>query len=255
MTSLNIEISWIGAAVLILMMTAVFGFLYVLERPMLLKSLRALVRMAGSMSLLLACIWGLYKVGTWWLNVLWAVVWLSVVSLLAVQKARVGNRLLLPMLLSVFLSSAVVGYTMMCCFPGGLSVRVFFPVVAALSVHFLQSSSATLQMYVSSLKHTQEHYKYMMANGATHTEALMPSMKRALCASSLSALRQWTSPVVFCPPLLLCGLLLGGVPPLTAVIATVLFFVGMYVAGILSAVLLMILSNRYLFDKQQRFIL
>ena len=254
MTGMNIDISWGGVVFLAVLLAASFGLLYVYERSMLLKSLRALVRMVGSLLILGACVWGLYKLNIWWVNVLWAVVLLSVVSLLAVQKARVGGRLHLPMLLSVLVSSAVVGFTLMRCFSGHVPASVFFPVVAALSGHLFLSSSATLQTYVSSLIHTEEHYQYLIANGASHIEAIMPSVRRALRASVLPALRQWTSPIVFCPPLLLCGLLLGGVQPVTATVATLLFLSGMFVSGLLSAVLLLIFSDRYLFDRQGRLI-
>lgn len=90
-----------------------------------------------------------------------------------------------------------------------------------------------MQTYHRSRLHTREHYEYLIGNGASQLEALMPSVRRSLRAVVVKPLRDWSRPLVATPLLLLLGLLLAGAQPIAAAIAALLFalcFIGLSVA-------------------------
>jgi len=111
----------------------------------------------------------------------------------------------------------------------------------------LMSVSEGLKAYLSSIRNTKSHYQYLMANGASNIEALMPSVCRGLRTASIAVLHEMILPVVVTPPAFLCGLLLMGASPLYAGVVTVSLVLSSLFSCLLAVVLSMLLMNKKVF--------
>jgi len=119
------------------------------------------------------------------------------------------------------------------------------PVTGVLLGYLLTSVVQMAQTYDSSLRHTEEHRRYLIANGATLLESVMPSVRRALRASVQAQLKQMASPLVVAMPLLFCGMLMGGAQPLLSLAVTLLLMAAAFGASVFSAVLFLVLAERF----------
>ena len=117
-----------------------------------------------------------------------------------------------------------------------LSGWYVIPVLGVLIASLVTSVLETLQTYQRSLMHTEAHRQYMLANGASLLESLMPSVRRALRAAVQPQLRTMAQPLLVTMPLLFVGMLLGGASPVTAVIEMILLMIAAFVSTVVAAI-------------------
>ena len=155
-----------------------------------------------------------------------------------------GTRLPAKLLLPVAVAILVGGFAMAGCLVLCLPCRTFWPVFGVVVIGLLLSVPRAMETWHRSLKHTDAHRRYLVANGATHLESLVPTVRRALRAAVLPVAWRWSSPIVVAMLLLLLGLLIGGVTPAAAVATTLLLWVAVVAASVLSSVLAMWLADK-----------
>lgn len=180
--------------------------------------------------------------------VLWVVDRRVMVKFLSVSFRWPFWRLPFPLLLVLFVavlagSVALAGCLMLC-----LPCRMFLPVAAVLLVSQLLTVPSSFCVYLRSLRHTVSHRRYLQANGATHLEAVMSCVRRALRAAVLPLCVG--RPLVVGLLLLFFGLYMGSASMAAALLMTMLLWGAMLAASVLSAVLLMWMSDHLLFDRQ-----
>lgn len=223
------------------------------NRPMMHRLLKAGVVFLIHMLLLGGSFGLLCRLGCWWANVLWGVLMSVALAVFVLGKAHGRRQQLLPAVIIAVLTGMAVGTgSLWACFRIDAGTGAFLAVMALVQVQLYAALPLALQAYLSSVRHTNEHYLYLRANGATHLEALMPSIRYALKASVLPLAKGWVRPLVVTPPLLLCGLLMAGSSPVAAVLATVLASGAMLMATVVAVVLLLWLADYRLFVKLPR---
>ena len=158
---------------------------------------------------------------------------------------RLPAKLLLPVGAAVLVGGAAMAGCLVLCLPS----RTFWPVLGMLVIGLLLSVPRAMQTYQRSLMHTEAHRRYLLANGATHFESLIPSVRRALRSAVLPVVWHWSSPLMVAMLFLFLGLLVGGVTPAAAVVTTLLMWVAVLASSVLSSVLAMWLADRILFKK------
>lgn len=119
-----------------------------------------------------------------------------------------------------------------------------FVVAVVGGAHVVQAVKRGWQTYLRSRQHTRDHYEYLLGNGASRLEAVMPSVRRSLRAVVVPVLQGWGWHCTSAPLLLLLGLLLAGASPLAAVVATLLFTLALLGLGVVLTVLLIWLRER-----------
>lgn len=248
------DISLWGILATVMLLLVILALFSIVDRKLVTRMSRVSVYFILSLVFVAALMWGILKLNLWWVDMIWAVLLILSVAYLSLRKAHLPLRpFFLPLSLSLFLSSGLE--------LGIMSVLTQLPrhivilsVLSFFAVQTLSSMSSSLKTYMSSLRHTQEHCQYLLANGATHVEAILPSVRRSMRASVMAHLRSMTGPLVLAPPMLFIGLLMGGVSPLSvAVIVIVLMLVGLSVS-VLASLLTIILVDRSLFDASGRFL-
>ena len=164
----------------------------------------------------------------------------------SIHMPRVPQSLWLPLFGAILLSAlALTG-----CMVLSLSSHAFWPVFVILLLCLLGSTPHAFEVYLRNLKHTQAHRRYLMANGATHLESLVPSVRRSLRAAFLPMLWQRSSHMPLAMALLFCTLLLFGTTIAAALAITLMTWAAAIAAAVLAIVLTIWLADRLLFSKE-----
>jgi ABC-type iron transport system FetAB permease component len=227
------DISILGVVAVLILLSAAIGLFAVTDRRTMHRVLRVLgVYVAGILVLGGGC-WLIWRTDAWWACAAWLVVMLLLACGWCLHLLRPGwQPLVLPVGLSLLAGSLVGGGSLMLCLPKWCFVPVFGMVIAGL----ITSVTQTVQTYQRSLLHTEAHRQYLVANGASVLESLMPSVRRALRASVLSLLRTMASPLVVMMPMLFAGLLLGGASPAATVAVSLLSAAAVLSASVVAGI-------------------
>jgi putative ABC transport system permease protein len=159
---------------------------------------------------------------------------------------------LLPVSVGLLAGSLLVGlYLLLLCLPvvQGLGAQWFVPVLSLLVGHSTTTSIRGLSAYHSALQTDAQEYEFLRGNGATHFQALRPFFCRALQSVFAPTVANLSVMGLFTMPLLLVGILLGGLTPLVSFVLTLLLVVGCLASSVLSLGVTLWLANRPLFAK------
>ena len=236
------ELNVIGMVLVLVLLAVATGVLLYVDGRSVQRAMKAFMALLLQMVVVGAGAWAVYRYDSVWIGLLWLVVMLALASLWCMMKSGLKRRnMLVPMAGAVMGSSVVMGGATLLCVGG----RMLVPVTGVLLGYLLTSVVQMAQTYDSSLRHTEEHRRYLIANGATLLESVMPSVRRALRASVQAQLKQMASPLVVAMPLLFCGMLMGGAQPLLSLAVTLLLMAAAFAASVFSAVLFLVLAERF----------
>ncbi|MBR1934106.1 MAG: ABC transporter permease [Prevotella sp.] len=250
------DISWWGVALMVVLLGAALAVYVVTDRRLVSRAVKVLGIASAQLFVVAAYVWGLFKLNSTWAILLWLVSAVVFAAVWMVGQLRLSLRkLLLPVVMALLVGVGLMsGLLLLCLRADALpSGRVLLPVAAVLLCQLAGSVQRGLQTYVGSLSHTREHYQYLLASGATHFEAVMPSVRRALRAAALAQLRPLLAGVPLLPSLLFCGLLLGGTGPVVAAIVVLLLVLASFSASVGAMIIVLLLADRTLFDQQRQF--
>lgn len=235
------------------------GALYLLERKEAQSEIKMLgafgltiVRMVAQLLVLCLMVWVLIRVDSPWLSMVWLLLTVVYSAWIVVRRCKLEWRKFLP--------AASIGLLAGVLFVGlwilsiVLPVRVFdtrwfVPVMALLTAHATAMMIRGLSTYVSALKADEQQYEFLRGNGASHFQALTPFLRRSLLAVVSPTIANLSVLGLTSMPLLLCGILLGGVSPLQAFLLMLHMIVGCISASILSLAVALFLADKSLFDK------
>ena len=244
------------------------GALYLLERQTLKSFGKAIVRMAVQLLVVCLMVWGLLRVDSPWLSVAWLMVMAVISGFLVLKRCKlVGKpvnrsfdnsvKILMSVAAGLFLGVFLVGLWLLgVVFPvRAFAAQWFVPVTALLLGHSTTMMIHGLNIYISGLKADKEKYEFMRGSGQTHLTALQPFLKRSLLAVVMPTIANLSVLGLFTMPLMLGGILLGGVAPVNAFFIMLCMTVGCVSASVLSLAITIFIADRILFDKLGKFLL
>lgn len=248
---MNIDnISIWGAVVVLLLAAMATGLFFLIDRRYMFRMLKVMGIMAVQIAGVGLYVDLLYRIDSWLVDIAWLILMLAVVAFFSIKEARVSGRRFLPAVGGALLAGCVVGGgSLMLCFKTFPPRQLLLPVILTILAVLFTSTTGALRAYLASLRHTKAHRLYLLANGATHVESLIPSARRALRAALMPLLVQMAAPALLAVPMLMGGLLLGGATPTAATVAVLLVASASIAAVVASALMLFWLLNRYLFSK------
>ena len=227
------EISIVGVVVLLVLLTLAVALFVVIDRASVKRLLKTFGLMTVQMVFVGGSIWLVFKMNVWWVNMLWLLVMLVLSAAWCVYQLRGScKQMLLPVCAALLAGSMVAGGSLIFC----LSGRTFVPVFGAVLTCLMPSVRQTLHTYQYGLLHTEAHRQYLLANGATKLESLMPNVRRALRAGIQPQLQSMAQPLLVAMPLLFIGMLLGGASPLSSVVVVVLLWTAVFVASVVAGI-------------------
>lgn len=241
-------------AVLALLLLALPGYVLArLDLPLLKRTGRGVVRMVAQVAAVGALTWALWKVPSPWLCLLWLLAVTMVATWVLLSRSRLSvQRLFLPTWIAMTVAVAVSGVLALLAMGVDhlLAPRWVVTTGAVLTAHVLTTNLRGLSTYFETLRTDSTSYYAQLGNGASRPVALTPYVRQALRSMmepTVAAMAVTGLPVL---PMLLSGLLMGGLSPL---VATVLFLVLM-MAGLTASVgallLTVWLADKSVFDKR-----
>ena len=228
------------------------GALYLLEQKMLRSFFVAVGRMVVQLLVLCLVVWLLFKVDHVGLLLGWLLLVVVVSARLVLMRCRLKDIRLWPAVgAGLLVSVAFVGLWLLgLVMPGSMfDPRWFVPVMAILLDHSAAMSIRSLNTYLTALKTDEQQYEFLRGNGASHLKAVMPFVRRAFQAVTAPTEANLSTMALMTMPLLLCGLLLGGVQPVDAFVVTLTMTVGCVAASVIALISTLWLADRQLFDK------
>lgn len=232
------------------------GALYWLERKKLARFCFVFGRMAVQLVVLCLVVWGLFKAGNAWVSNLWLMAVAVGASWLVQKRCGGQGRNLMPVVAcGLYVSVFVVGLWLLFVLPVRVfDVRWFVPVMALLMGHSTSMLIRGLSTYLSALKADEQQYEFLRGNGHTHFKALCPFLSRMLAAVISPSMANLRALALTSMPLLLVGLLLGGLSPINAFVIMLMMAVACVSVSVLSMAVIVLLADRILFDQYGKLI-
>lgn len=244
--------SW-GLALSLLLVIAAFAVLWRLSA----RNLSGWLVSAGSMIIQMAVM------GAWllWLwhggSLVVAVLWLLFMSLAGIigqcRRTRLRRRVIVaPMLGGLFLPVAVA--SLFVCGAvidqgGTMSVRWLVPVAGMLLLEVQRVCGQGVEAYYDSLREKAQLYEFLLGNGASHREAVMPFVRTAASRCFSDFFVRFSRIGVLTAPAFVYGLLAGGCDPLRALSLFVLLALLWVPVSLMSLLLTIWLADRLSFDR------
>ena len=225
-------------ALLLLLIPA--GALYFFEPKKLVRFLMVVGRMTVQLLALCLLVWVLIRVDSVWLSVAWLVA-------MALGGSWLKGRAMLPAVaLGLFLGVFLVGMWLLAVVlpVKAFDVRWFVPVMSLLMGHSVSMLVRGLSTYLSALQTDKEHYEFLRGNGTPHFKALQPFMRSALLAVVQPTMVNLSQLALASMPLLLVGLLLGGLTPVNAFAMMLFMTIGCISASVLVLGLTILLTDK-----------
>ena len=221
----------------LLLLVLPFGALYLLDRPTMKPLAVALTK--GFVQLLIFSLiaWGVYHIENIWLSIGWLLVMSVWAGFLVTSKCKVAiQKYLFPTCAGLFVGVLLIGlWLLVAVLPiEQMTARWFVPVMAVLLGHSASMQVRGLGHFVGMLQRNRGQYDFMLGNGATQWQALMPFMRSSLLAILSPTIANLSALALAALPLLFCGMLLGGFTPINALAVMVYAVLGCIASSVLS---------------------
>jgi putative ABC transport system permease protein len=228
------------------------GLLYLLERPVLKTFGIAVGRAIVQLALLCLIVWGLIRINSPWLLLLWLVAIAAYSGWLVVKRCKQEvKKWMLPVSAGLLIGVSLIAFWLLgLVFPVRIfDAHWFVPVTALLTGHATAMIIRGLSTYLSAFQADEQQYEFLRGNGLAHFKALQPFLRRSLLAVISPTMANLSVLGLTSMPLLLVGILLGGILPLHAF----LLMIGM-IAGCVSASVLSLALSILCYELSQRHI-
>lgn len=194
----------------------------------------------------------LFRYDSLWLDLLWLLALAAVNALLACRRSGLRRRtLLLPIVVGQVATVVVVSLYLLLLVvrpDNPFVARCIVPVAGLLLCAVQPVGVAALKEYYGSLQRDSQLYHFLLGNGATHREAVMPFVRRALVKAFTPKLANLSFVGIIVVPELLFGLLFGGVEPVKAVFLSAVFILSSVTVSVVSILLTLYVADRGSFD-------
>lgn len=243
--------SW-GLALSLLLVIAAFAVLWRLSS----RNFSGWLASTGSMILQMAV------AGAWllWLwhggSIVVAVLWLLFMSLAGIigqcRRTRLRRSVIVgPMLGGLFLPVAVASFFVCGAVieqGGSMSVRWLVPVAGILLLEVQHVCGQGVEAYYNSLHEKGQLYEFLIGNGASHREAVMPFVRTAVSRGFSEFFVRLSRTGILVAPAFVYGMLAGGSDALFSITLFVLTALLWVPVSLLSLVLTLWLADRLSFD-------
>ena len=164
----------------LLLLILPFGALYILDRPSIRPLAIALVKGLIQLLIFSLIVWGVYKADNTWITIVWFLTMILWAGWMIVNKCKLSIKdYLLPASAGLFVGVLAVGLWLLgVVLPiDSITARWFIPVMAVLIGHSAAMQVRGLSTFVSLITHNRAQYDFLIGNGASKWQALMPFMR------------------------------------------------------------------------------
>ena len=228
----------------LLLLILPIGALYLLDRPTIRPFVIALLKGLGQLLAISLVIWGVYKTDNIWITIVWYLAMSILAGWVVISRSKLSAKdYFLPASAGLFGGSLVIGlWLLVAVLPiGPITARWFVPIITVLLGHSAAMLIRGLSTFVSLLQHNRAQYDFLLGNGASRWQALMPFMRSSLLSVISPTIANLSTLALPAIPLLLCGMLIGGFSPINAFALMLFTLVGCIASSVLSLFIVIIL--------------
>jgi len=216
-------------------------------------SIIAVVRMTIQLLLVGVYLEYIFKLNSALVNVTWVLCMSIIASFTTLRRSGLRYKaFFLPIFLSSVISIAVADTFFL-----GLVIRLnnifdarfFIPITGMLIGSSLRNVIMSLDAYYKRIDDEQSLYRWHLANGASHKEALQPFMRQALRRAFNPMIANTATMGLISLPGMMTGQILGGSDPSIAIKYQIMLMMSIFTTAVLNVTLTINLSNRMAFDK------
>lgn len=230
--------------------------LYLYHSTLLIKTVRATVRMMGLLLVLGFLLYEVMALNQWGITLLFALLMVTIGAILTVRRAKLPIRqLFVPVMAGTLTGVLVVGLYVLWLVVGvrnPLEVRFLIPVVGLLTGHLIQVNSQALHIYFMGLRHHSQLYLYLLGNGMKHSQALGYLFRRTIERAALPNISTMGRMLIGVSPIVLWSMMLAGAGVFTALAFQLVLLIAMFSASMISVIVTVLVSRRYLLDDYHR---
>ena len=230
----------------LLLLILPFGALYILDRPSIRPLAIALAKGLVQLLIFSLIVWGVYKVDNTWITIVWFLVMTFWAGWMTVNKCKLSIKdYLLPASAGLFVGVLAVGlWLLVVVLPiDSITARWFVPVMAVLTGHSAVMLVRGLSTFVSLIIHNRAQYDFLIGNGASKWQALIPFMRSSLLAVISPTIANLSALALAALPLLFCGMLIGGLSPINAFAVMLYSVLGCIASSVLSLGVTLVLAK------------
>lgn len=237
-----------------LLLLALPGYLLArLDMPLLMRAAKATGRMMLQMAVVGTLLWALWRMQSLWITLAWVVVTTTAAAWLLVKRARLQQKMLfLPVCAGLLAGVLVVGAYLLLVLrlEQPLTARWMIPVSGLLLAHVLTTNTRGVSAYFETFRADSLSYYTLLGNGGSRLTALAPYVRQALRSMMEPTTASLSVMGLFALPMLLAGLLMGGLTPVQATELFVLLVVAGIAASTLALVVTLWVADKRVFNKR-----
>lgn len=189
-------------------------------------------------------------------NALWVLVMVYIAAETALNRTKVKRSVLMwPLIVGLVVASVLIGLYFLGIvlkLDNVFSAQYFIPIMGILLGNMLTVNIIAVGAFYSAMQREQNLYYFLLGNGASRNEALMPFMRQAIVQSFAPTIANMAVMGLVSLPGTMIGQILGGSTPDVAIKYQIMIVVITMSASMLSLVIAIKLSCRRAFDAYGR---
>ena len=189
-------------------------------------------------------------------NCLWVLLMVYIAAETAINRTKVRRAVLMwPLIVGLVVASVLIGFYFLGIvlkLDNVFSAQYFIPIMGILLGNMLTVNVIAVGTFYSALQREQNLYYFLLGNGASRNEALMPFMRQAIVKSFAPTIANMAVMGLVSLPGTMIGQILGGSTPDVAIKYQIMIVVVTMSASMLSLVIAIKLSCRRAFDAYGR---
>src|SRR5574344_79766 len=235
--------STLGVLLGLLLIALPLYMIYRTDAKLFRQSTMVLIQLVGTGAVAAVCLHFLYVWNQWWCGLLFMV-------LVAVLSAFISARrsyVIFPLLVGSLSGTVVTGliYLLSVLFGlDGMQARWSIPVLTLIVAYTTVITGRGLRAYHNARLSHPQLYDYLIGNGAHRLEALMPFIRKGMRQSIVIYLQQIKTYYLVGLPVLLCGLLMGGMSRLVSIFLVLEMVIAVLASSAIALMVGMLLMER-----------
>lgn len=248
----NIQLSFVQMVLALLPALVPFFIIQLYGMRLMKKATAAFVGMLLKYAVVCLLLVGTAMAGAVWADVLASLLFIIMSAIVVTRRAKLAMGVhLMPVLVGTAVSVALFTlyevFIVMGSAAADVSTRLL-PLVALLCGGIMEINARALTFYNMGLQHHAHLYHYLLANGATPTDALFYFRKRAMERTVLHGVSRMSLSVIASTPWVLWTLLLCQQSWVTAVVLQIALMVAAIAAALVSMAVSLYMAGRYMPD-------
>lgn len=248
----NIQLSFVQMVLALLPALVPFFFIQLYGLRLMKKATAAFIGMLLKYALVCLLLVGTAMAGAVWADVLASLLFIIMSAIVVTRRAKLAMGVhLMPVLVGTAVSVALFSLYLLFIVMGSAAADVstrLLPLVALLCGGIMEINARALTFYNMGLQHHAHLYHYLLANGATPSDALFYFRKRAMERTALHGVSRMSLSVIASTPWVLWTLLLCQQSWVTAVVLQIALMVAAIAAALVSMSVSLYMAGRYMPD-------